>query len=282
MTSFINVFNRIFALFFAAALFVTGGVNSIFNGDIYRYESSDGVVGIETLTRAQGVTNDGGSFIYSGKHSLEKVSLDGKTILVINTSAIPKELKEKYGSAHIGGISCYDGIIYAAVEDSKVWAHPLVVLYDAATLEYTGVFYELPTELHKRGVPWVTADGEHGILYTGDSRNFSEIFTFDINTGEYLGALTFDNEIKKIQGGEYYDGYLYFGTNDINRACYKVDVTNGKTEKLFDRIKYQYKYIDNFGGEGEDITVLPLEDGTFIHTLQIGATFTDATLRHYK
>lgn len=282
MVAFINMFNKVFALFFACMLLFTGGVNSAFNGDIYKYESSDSVIGLETLTRAQGVTNDGKSFIFSGKNALEKVSLDCKEVLAINTSAIPAEFKNNFSSKHIGGISCYDGIVYAPIEDSKEWQHPVIALYDADTLEYTGVYYELPTELQTRGVPWIVVDGEHGIAYTGDSRNYGEIYKFDLSSFEYVGTLTFSEEIKKIQGGEYCDGKLYFASNDMTRACYTVDVETGEVTKLFDRIKYEYKYIDNFGGEGEDLTVLYMEDGTYIHTLQLGALFVDSVLRHYK
>lgn len=282
VVSFLNIFNKIFSLFFACALLLTGGVNSVFNGKIYSYSSSTGVIGLESLVRAQGVTNDGEAFIFSGKNALERVSADGKTVLAINTKAIPQELKDEYGSAHIGGISCYDGVIYAPVEDSKQWQHPLIVLYDAKTLQPTGEVHELPVELQTRGVPWIVADGEHGVLYTGDSRNYTEIYRFDMDTFEYIDTLTFSQEIVKIQGGEYADGLLYFGTNDPTRACYTVDPASGEVVKLFDRIAYEYKLIDNFGGEGEDLTVWHMEDGTYLHTLQTGALFVDITLRHYK
>ena len=85
-----------------------------------------------------------------------------------------------------------------------------------------------------------------------------------------------------IQGGEVYKGKLYVGTNDSTRAVYTIDVKSGKVEKLFDRIMYQPKLIDNFGGEGEDLTVYPMEDGTLIHALDIGALLIDSNLRHYK
>ena len=77
-------------------------------------------------------------------------------------------------------------------------------------------------------------------------------------------------------------GKLYVGSNDSTRAVYSIDVKTGKVEKLFDRIMYQWKWIDNFGGEGEDVTVYPMEDGTVIHALDVGALFIDSNLRHYK
>ena len=99
---------------------------------------------------------------------------------------------------------------------------------------------------------------------------------------EYLGKLTCSEEVPKIQGGEYYNGKLYLGTNDITRAVYTVDCKTGEVEKLFDRIMYEYKLIDNLGGEGEGLTVLEMKDGTLIHTLQVGTLFIDSSLRHYS
>ncbi len=281
MTAFANTFNKIFALLFSVMLLFTGGINSIFVGDVQEWSSEHAVVGLETLTRSQDVTTDGEHFYFSGKGYLEKVNLDCDEIIVLNHNAITDELKEKYNSQHIGGISYYNGIIYAALEDSKEWQHPIIALYDAETLEYTGVCYELPTELQTRGVPWVAVDGENGVAYTGDSRNYTEIYKFSLADFTYLETITLSEEVQKIQGGEIADGILYCGTNDMTRACFTIDLATGETEKLFDRIMYEYKLIDNFGGEGEGLTILEMEDGTYIHTLQLGALFLDSTLRHY-
>lgn len=282
MAGFANTFNKIFSLLFSVLLLLTGGINKGFTGDVYPYESEHAVIGLETLVRSQDVTTDGEYFYFSGKHALEKVNLACDEIIVLNHNAITDELKEKYNSQHIGGISYYNGIIYAALEDSKQWQHPIIALYDAETLEYTGVCYELPTELQTRGVPWVAVDGENGFAYTGDSRNYTEIYKFSLSDFTYIETITLSGEVVKIQGGEIADGKLYAGTNDMTRAVFTVDLETGEAVKLFDRIMYEYKLIDNFGGEGEGLTVLSMEDGTYIHTLQLGALFIDSSLRHYK
>lgn len=282
MTAFANVFNKIFAVLFSVLLMLTGGLNGLFEGDVYPYESEHAVVGLETLTRSQDVTTDGEYFYFSGKHALEKVNLACDEIIILNEKAITDELQEKYNSQHIGGISYYDGIIYAALEDSKEWQHPVIALYDSETLEYTGKCFELPTALQTRGVPWVVVDGENGVAYTGDSRNYTEIYKFSLADFTYLETITLSEEVGKIQGGEIADGILYAGTNDMTRAVFAIDLESGNVTKLFDRIMYEYKLIDNFGGEGEGLTILPMEDGTYIHTLQLGALFIDSSLRHYK
>lgn len=281
MTVFLNLFNRLFAPILCALIAFTGGLNTIFNGNVAEFESLGAVVGLETLVRAQGVTADGDCLIYSGKSALERVSKDNKTVLAINTKAIPDELAA-LGIKHIGGISVYNGTLYAALEDSKVWKHPIIALYDAETLEFTGIYYELSPELHTHGVPWVAVDGEKGIVYAADWNNTNGVFMYDLKTMEYLGVFSYADEVTKVQGGEVYNGKLYLGTNDITRAVYSVELATGKVEKLFDRIAYEYKYIDNFGGEGEDLTIAEFNGEMMICTLQIGVTFTDATLRGYK
>ena len=282
MVAFANIFNKIFSVFFAVLLSLTGTLNGFFEGEIYPYESENAVVGLESLTRSQDVTTDGEYFYFSGKHALEKVNSDCTEIIALNHEAITPELQEKYNSQHIGGISFFDGIIYAALEDSKEWNHPIIALYDAETLEYTGVCFELSTELHTRGVPWVVVDGENGVAYTGDSRNYTEIYKFSLSDFTYIETITLSEQVQKIQGCEIADGILYAGTNDMTRAVFAIDLATGEVTKLFDRIMYEYKLIDNFGGEGEGLTLLPMEDGTYIHTLQLGALFIDSSLRHYK
>ncbi|MBR3767427.1 MAG: hypothetical protein IKL10_04195 [Clostridia bacterium] len=282
MVILVNSINKALAVIFSFLLFFTGSLNSIFNGDVASYESEHAVIGLETLTRSQDVTTDGEYFYFSGKGALEKTNLSCDKIIALNYNAIPDELKEKYNSQHIGGISYYDGIIYAALEDSKEWNYPIIALYDAETLEYTGTCFELPTTLQTRGVPWVAVDGENGVAYTGDSRNYTEIYKFSLSDFTYIETITLSSEVEKIQGAEIADGKLYAGTNDMKRAVFTIDLTTGEITKLFDRIAYEYKLIDNFGGEGEGLTLLPMEDGTYIHTLQLGALFVDSSLRHYK
>lgn len=260
----------------------SNGLNGIFNGDIYPYESNSKVIGLEVLERAQGVTTDGKAWYFSGKNSLVKIAFDNITVLACNYDAITDEFEQNYNSKHIGGISYYNGYIYAPLEDSKKWEHPVVALYDAQTLEYTGICHEFSNEILTRGASWICVDGEKGFLYSSHSSSADEIFCFDLNTFEYVKSIKLSENIGSIQGGEVYDGTLYVGTNDNTRAVYTVNTDNGQVDKLFDRIMYQPKWIDNFGGEGEDVTVFPMDDGTLVHTLDVGALFIDSNLRHYK
>jgi len=277
-----TVFYKVFSLLIAALMLFSNGINALFNGDVYAFESNSKVIGLESIERAQGVTTDGEAWYFSGKSSLVKIALDNTTVLAYNYKAIPDELKENYGSAHIGGISYCDGKIYAPLEDSKKWEHPIVAIYDAQTLEFTGEYHEFSNEILTRGMSWVSVDKEKSLLYSSHSKTADVIYCFDLNTYEFVKEIKLSETVGKIQGGEVYDGKLYVGTNDDTRAVYTIDTNNGQVEKLFDRIMYQPKLIDNLGGEGEDVTVYPMDDGTMIHALDIGALFIDSNLRHYK
>lgn len=277
-----SIIYKVFAVVFAALLTLTNGVNGLLNGDIYPYDSNSKVVGLESLERAQGVTTDGEYWYFSGKTSLVKIGFDNQTVYAYNYKALDGELSENYNSKHIGGISYYNGYIYASLEDSKQWQHPVIALYDAETLEYTGICHEVSSKILTRGIPWVAVDAENGFIYASHSKTVEEIHCFDLDTFEYVKSFAVSDPMDAIQGGEVYNGKLYVGTNDSTRAVYTIDVKSGKVEKLFDRIMYQPKLIDNFGGEGEDLTVYPMEDGTLIHALDIGALFIDSNLRHYK
>ena len=268
--------------FTAILLVLTSFLNMLFVGNVYKWESVDRTVGVETFQRSQGVTTDGSVWIFSGKTSLVKIAFDNKTVLAANLEAIPEEFSSEYGSAHIGGISYYDGYVYAPIEDSKKWEYPIVARFDGETLEFSGEYVILDNEKMTRGVPWVACDSENGLFYVAECRHSTELICYDIETFEFVKNIPLSKEVDKIQGAEMYNGKLYAATNDAARAVYEIDVKTGEVKKFFDRIMYQPKLIDNFGGEGEGITVLPMEDGTLFHALDIGALFIDSNLRHYK
>lgn len=277
-----GIFYKLFSVVIALLVSLTNFVNAPFIGDVYQWESNSKVVGLETIERAQGVTTDGEAWYFSGKTSLVKIAFDNQTVLAYNYEAIPEEFKENYGSAHIGGISYCDGYIYAPLEDSKVWEYPIIAVYDAQTLEFTGKYKILPNDIMTRGMSWLACDKENGLIYSSHSKEATELYCFDLETFEYVKTVELSEMVGKPQGGEVYNGLIYVGTNDMTRAVYTINPATGEVEKCFDRIMYEWKLIDNFGGEGQDVTVYPMEDGTLIHALDIGALFMDSNLRHYK
>lgn len=276
------VMRRLAALSLAAFMTflsaLTLGIDALSAGKRHPEVSKDNVLLIGAAERSQGITTDGKYYYFSSKWGLTKSELDGKTRVKSNPLAIPKELKDEYGLAHIGGISYSkaDNCIYAGLEDSKVWEYPVVAVYDADTLKFTGRYYILDKALHTRGLPWVAVDNDRGLLITLDhSKKANELIFYDIaDNMKYVGSVKLSETVRSIQGAEMYGGMLYTATNDDTQAVYKIDPKSGEVSKYFDRNLTK-------GSEGEGITVLETADGAVFHAIDMGPLFINAFIRHY-
>ncbi len=257
---------------------LTLGIDALSAGKRHPEVSKDNVLLIGAAERSQGITTDGKYYYFSSKWGLTKSELDGKTRVKSNPLAIPKKLKDEYGLAHIGGISYSkaDNCIYAGLEDSKVWEYPIVAVYDADTLNFTGRYYILDKALHTRGLPWVAVDNDRGLLITLDhSKKANELIFYDIaDNMKYVGSVKLRETVRSIQGAEMYGGMLYAATNDDTQAVYKIDPKSGEVSKYFDRNLTK-------GSEGEGITVLETADGAVFHAIDMGPLFINAFIRHY-
>lgn len=276
------VMRRLAALSLAAFMTflsaLTLGIDALSAGKRHPEVSKDNVLLIGAAERSQGITTDGKYYYFSSKWGLTKSELDGKTRVKSNPLAIPKKLKDEYGLAHIGGISYSkaDNCIYAGLEDSKVWEYPIVAVYDADTLKFTGRYYILDKALHTRGLPWVAVDNDRGLLITLDhSKKANELIFYDIaDNMKYVGSVKLSETVRSIQGAEMYRGMLYAATNDDTQAVYKIDPKSGEVSKYFDRNLTK-------GSEGEGITVLETADGAVFHAIDMGPLFINAFIRHY-
>lgn len=276
------VMRRLAALSLAAFMtflsVLTLGIDALSAGKRHPEVSKDNVLLIGAAERSQGITTDGKYYYFSSKWGLTKSELDGKTRVKSNPLAIPKKLKDEYGLAHIGGISYSkaDNCIYAGLEDSKVWEYPVVAVYDADTLKFTGRYYILDKALHTRGLPWVTVDNDRGLLITLDhSKKANELIFYDMaDNMKYVGSVKLSETVRSIQGAEMYRGMLYAATNDDTQAVYKIDPKSGEVSKYFDRSLTK-------GSEGEGITVLETADGAVFHAIDMGPLFINAFIRHY-
>lgn len=276
------VMRRLAALSLAAFMtflsVLTLGIDALSAGKRHPEVSKDNVLLIGAAERSQGITTDGKYYYFSSKWGLTKSELDGKTRVKSNPLAIPKKLKDGYGLAHIGGISYSkaDNCIYAGLEDSKVWEYPVVAVYDADTLKFTGRYYILDKALHTRGLPWVAVDNDRGLLITLDhSKKANELIFYDIaDNMKYVGSVKLSETVRSIQGAEMYGGMLYAATNDDTQAVYKIDPKSGDVSKYFDRNLTK-------GSEGEGITVLETADSAVFHAIDMGPLFVNAFIRHY-
>ena len=226
---------------------------------------------------SQGVTNDGEYFYFSGTKNLGKADMESGEIFLVNTDPIPEELKEK-GCNHIGGLSYYNGYIYAAVEDGPDYLNSFIVLYDSETLEFTGTYYALPHDLHLEGVPWCAVDVERNYLYTAEWTNATVLNVFSLDDMSLVKTVPLSEPIDRIQGAEIFDGKLYMSCDEENdmKRVFTLDVETGKVEVCFTR---------NIGKgfEAEGLTVFTDESGELvICVLDRGERRNSSNLTFYK
>ena len=278
MSAFSLAINKILSLIFAVILVpfsvLTHGIDLISANDRTDYEKTN-VVGIGAYFRSQGIATDGETLYFSSKTTLIRTESDARTLVNANYFAIPDELKE-LGIAHIGGMSYYNGYIYAGLEDSKVWDYPIVGVFDAVTLELVE-YYVMDAELITRGLPWVCINPDNGYLYCTDhSKNPTKLLVYDTaNDMKFIKSVALEESPYAIQGAEFFDGALYAATNDDTQAIYKINPDTGETEKVLDRNLTS-------GSEGEGMTFMIKDGNPVIVAMDMGPLFINAFVREYN
>lgn len=247
--------------------------------------SKDTFVFEKALLMGQGITTDGEYYYTSGSitalklQALAKFTFEDMELVDSHINPLPDECTDR-GNDHIGGISYYNGKIYASVEDSDGYNYACIVVFDADTLEPTGEIYDLPKENYDDGVPWCAVDGETGYLYASKWTDAETIYVYDVNNGMSLvKEITPSETLNRIQGGEFYNGSLYLsfdceGSGDIKKIL-RVDVETGEVTLAAER---------NVGGENveaEGLTFFPSEDGAVMHVIDYNKVI-GIFVHHYK
>ena len=240
----------------------------------------------KALLMGQGITTDGEYYYTSGAlaaidlTALAKFTFDDMEIVKSRINPLPSECSKR-GDDHIGGISQYNGKIYASVEDSDEYIYPCIVVFDCDTLKATGEVYNLPADIYDDGVPWCAVDPETGYLYASKWSEAKTIYAYDINNSMNLVKeipLTGLGVIDRIQGGEFCNGTLYL-SNDIKgngnfKNILSVDVETGEVKLVAQR---------DVGGdnvEAEGLTFRKDENGAVMHVLDYNKVI-GIYVRHY-
>ncbi len=230
----------------------------------------------EALLRAQGVTNDGENYYFSANFFLSKVNMKTGEKIKLNLMAIPFEFL-KQGCNHIGGISYYDGKIYAAIEDGSDYVHPVVAVFDANTLKYTGKHFYIDTDLLWDGVPWCAVDEKTNCIYVCNWSHGEYLYGYDINSFELVKTIKLSQPLDRIQGAEFYDGFLYASCDEKNdmKRIFKVDVSSGEVSDFI---------IRNIGKgyEAEGMTVTVENGKPVFHVLDVGKERLSLSITKYK
>lgn len=224
----------------------------------------------EALVAGQGITNDGKYYYSSGCVAavyttfLAKFDMETLECVEKNVFALPFEYLQM-GYNHIGGISYYNGKIYASVEgDLEDGYIASIMTFDAKTLKFDGGYYPLPKDEYDDGVPWCAVDGATGLLYASKWSKAERIHIYDTNNNmAHIGQIEISGmeNIDRIQGAEVYNGYLYLSNDCRGDDCkgikkvLKTDISTGFTQLAFTRNTGTDKEI-----EAEGMTV-KIQDG---------------------
>ncbi len=240
----------------------------------------------QALMMGQGITTDGEYFYTSGTitalnvTALAKLTADDMTLQKVKLNPLPKVCKSRKNN-HIGGISYYNGKIYASVEggDSH-WA--CIVVFDADTLEPTGEVYDLPLSAFIDGVPWCAVDSTTGYLYASVWDDAKTIYVYDVNNGMAPVKelkLTGLGIIDRIQGGEFLDGALYLSHDIEHNGNFKriesVNLETGEVKIVAER------NVGSDNIEAEGMTFTKTADGAVMHVLDYNK-FIGVFVHHYK
>lgn len=251
--------------------------------DSAQLASQDVFVLEKALFMGQGITTDGEYYYTSGSitaldlQTLAKFTFDDMELVDRKINPLPS-LCEDRGNNHIGGISYYNGKIYASVEGGDE-CYACIVVFDCETLEATGEVYDLPNELYDDGIPWLAVDNESGLLYASKWSNAEHIYVYDVNDSmKNVDTIALSEPIDRIQGGEFYNGVLYLSndTKDIEntKRILSVDVATGEVEVAA---------LRDVGGnniEAEGLTFWLDEDGSVMHVLDYNK-LVGIFVRHY-
>lgn len=226
----------------------------------------------QALLMGQGITTDGEYFYTSGSlaavniTALAKLTVNGMKTVKTNNNPLPEACRKR-GNNHIGGISYYNGKIYAPVEGGEE-VYACIVVYDAETLQPTGEIYDLPNELYPDGVPWCAVDKETGYLYASVWDDAKVIRVYDVNDSmKHVRdiELTGIGIIDRIQGGEFYNGTLYLSYdikhNGNIKKIMSVDIETGEVKLVAERD------VGSENVEAEGMTFTEGEDGPVLHVL---------------
>jgi hypothetical protein len=222
--------------------------------DGFSYLAPSEVNSIPATLKNEGMAFDGNTPVFSWRYGLQRTDPVSYKPTLAYPLDFPADIqaifatngnKPDYG--HIGDIDIANGKLYASIEDEdNDQLQDYIAVYDPKTLQYTGVKYALPIDLHVDGIPWVAVDAKRNEAYTvtwsgtpANSLNVFDLTTFKLKR---VVPLTLGFNGRRVQGAKIYDGMLY-ATGDSHDAgatagtnkkyLYKVDTVSGNVITVF-------------------------------------------------
>lgn len=279
MDVLLRIRNTFMAVLAALVMFFAPAAESTETAEL---TGTDTFVMESAIIMGQGITTDGEYYYTSGTvtgvnfTALSKMDIDTLKVVEKNITPLPSVCKER-GNNHIGGISYYNGKIYAPVEGGDE-VPACIVVFDAETLEAENV-YDLPASDYPDGVPWCAVDSETGYLYASVWAQTKKIHVYDVNDGmKYVKTVELSEPVKRIQGGEFYEGTLYLSKDNNDkgkiRDILSVNVATGEVNLAAER------NIGSENFEAEGMTFTEGENGPVLHVLDYNKNI-GIFLHHY-
>ena len=210
----------------------------------------------------QGVAAMGDKYYVSGSTALYVYDKEGQ-LLLSNEDPFKQY---KIPSNHIGDIEAYNGELYIAAEwfSDGVGKDIQIAIHDTTTLEWKRSF-PFQADSGQLEVSGITVDPERNLVWmcswVGDESG-RHLYSYDLNTGEYKGKLRLSQEIKWIQGVEYYNDHFYISADDGDAEKGEADniyrVTLAGEVSLYRNLKEL-----NDVGEAEGLSV-DVEEGVLL------------------
>jgi hypothetical protein len=235
--------------------------------------------GLNALERGQGVATDGTYFYYAGPGGMVKATIAGDSEVASTTFPIPSALSDTYHSDHIGDLEYYGGYVIAPIEDGgDGYQHPLLALYNASDLSYTGRYVRLPLAQMPGGVPWVAVDAAAGLVYTAPwsqdpAQGTSKLVVYRLSDLLSLPAdaelpvvntVPLSQALSSIQGAAVWQGRLYASV-DTDNSVYTIDPASGQ-------VGYEFRQDTEADDEVEGIAAWDLGPaGGQLHIVNVGS-----------
>lgn len=276
----------------AAATFIGSAASPALAATWTRTADYQRWTGLNALERGQGVATDGTYFYYAGPGGMVKATVANDSEVASSMAPIPWGLSETYGSDHIGDVESYGGYVIAPIEDGgSGYQHPLLALYNASDLSYTGRYVQLPLAQMPGGVPWVAVDAAAGLVYTAPwdqdaAQGTNKLVAYSLNdllnlpagsTLPVVKTVTLSQPLSRIQGAAMWQGKLYASVDDSAKSVYSIDTGSGQ-------VAYEFHQDVESGDEVQGIAAWDFgPSGGQLHIVNVGSGWKSIFLylQHY-
>ena len=253
----------------AVAATASLGVTSAGAADTWQYRGVARFTLPDGGYRSQGAVWDGKHWFFSWHYGLERAGADFHTMQrnsnLWKKSGIPAEIAA-HGGNHIGDIDQFDGKLYVPIEDAPDYHRPVIAVFDAASLAWTGVAFPLQAAYLSRGVPWVVVDGPGNLTCTAEWESATRLNVHRLSDFGSLGYLQLQKPVDRLQGAKVSGAYLYAASDNASKSIYRLSRSDGTVEEILQLGSY-HDLHDGQEHEVEGLGVVEDASGNHLHVL---------------